>query len=219
VCDVAGEAFRVLAGARSARVRSSRLELPHPHYSRFYPKFAADEEFDVLCFEYGIELDDVVSREGIGSLGWMGKQQSSIKVVHCLFASTRPNVALASPLHFNHVQTSEKEQLRKEHGKDDASAVQQASDEIIYKIDIPANRYDMLCLEGIARALNVFKGRIPAPQYKLADMRGESSRWRFAQGGADGGLAFHAHWPQQHPLVTAFRTTHPKRKQASPCSS
>lgn len=43
---------------------------------------------------------------------------------------------------------------------------------MIYKIDIPANRYDMLCLEGIARALNVFKGRIQPPQYKLADMAG-----------------------------------------------
>lgn len=42
----------------------------------------------------------------------------------------------------------------------------------IYKIDIPANRYDMLCLEGIARALNVFKQRIPAPTYRLANMEG-----------------------------------------------
>ncbi|KIY99755.1 phenylalanyl-tRNA synthetase, beta subunit [Monoraphidium neglectum] len=89
-----------------------------------------DEEFDALCFEYGIELDDV---------------------------------------------TSEKELLRKEHGAaaGDAAQFAGASDEVIYKIDIPANRYDMLCLEGIARALNVFKGRVEAPQYRLADMRGK----------------------------------------------
>lgn len=87
-----------------------------------------DEEFDALCFEYGIELDDV---------------------------------------------TSEKELLRKEHGKEESASIQDASEEVIYKIDIPANRYDMLCLEGIARALNVFKGRIEAPQYKLADMSGK----------------------------------------------
>lgn len=31
----------------------------------------------------------------------------------------------------------------------------------------------MLCLEGIARALNIFKGRVEAPQYRLADMTGE----------------------------------------------
>ena len=48
----------------------------------------------------------------------------------------------------------------------------EASEEVIYKIDIPANRYDMLCLEGIARALNVFKGRIEPPRYSLADMTG-----------------------------------------------
>lgn len=45
--------------------------------------------------------------------------------------------------------------------------VEDASEEVLYKIDIPANRYDMLCLEGIARALNVFLGRIAPPQYKL----------------------------------------------------
>jgi phenylalanyl-tRNA synthetase beta chain len=31
----------------------------------------------------------------------------------------------------------------------------------------------MLCLEGIARALNIFKGKLEAPQYRLADMKGE----------------------------------------------
>jgi hypothetical protein len=34
-------------------------------------------------------------------------------------------------------------------------------------------RYDMLCVEGIARALNVFRRRIPTPAYRLADMTGE----------------------------------------------
>lgn len=46
-----------------------------------------------------------------------------------------------------------------------------ASDEVIYKIDIPANRYDMLCLEGISRALNVFGGAA-SPTYTVADMTG-----------------------------------------------
>jgi phenylalanyl-tRNA synthetase beta chain len=35
-----------------------------------------------------------------------------------------------------------------------------------YKIDIGANRYDLLCLEGIARSLNAFLGRSPAPIYR-----------------------------------------------------
>jgi len=87
-----------------------------------------DEEFDVLCFEYGIELDDV---------------------------------------------TSEKEMLRKELNKDSDHEMNNASEDVIYKIDIPANRYDMLCLEGIARALNIFKGRMPAPEYRLSNMEGK----------------------------------------------
>ena len=32
----------------------------------------------------------------------------------------------------------------------------------------------MLCVEGIARALNIFRGTIPSPQYKLADMTGKA---------------------------------------------
>ncbi|KAG2482402.1 hypothetical protein HYH03_018663 [Edaphochlamys debaryana] len=95
-----------------------------------------DEEFDQLCFDYGIELDDV---------------------------------------------TSEKEMLRKELASQAAKGAETklaaeaaaASEEVIYKIDIPANRYDMLCVEGIARALNIFRGTQPAPTYKLADMAGK----------------------------------------------
>lgn len=33
----------------------------HQHCYPAVPATAADEEFDQLCFEYGIELDDVVS--------------------------------------------------------------------------------------------------------------------------------------------------------------
>ncbi|EPS93551.1 hypothetical protein FOMPIDRAFT_1026498 [Fomitopsis schrenkii] len=35
------------------------------------------------------------------------------------------------------------------------------------KIEIPANRYDLLCIEGIARALRIFLELDKAPQYKL----------------------------------------------------
>ena len=35
------------------------------------------------------------------------------------------------------------------------------------KIEIPANRYDMLCFEGIALMLNIFLRKTPAPTYKL----------------------------------------------------
>lgn len=68
------------------------------------------------------------------------------------------------------MQTSEKEMLRKELQQSSNNAqLEAASDEVIYKIDIPANRYDMLCLEGIARALNIFRGKCSPPNYTLAE--------------------------------------------------
>ncbi|KAJ2707724.1 phenylalanine--tRNA ligase subunit beta [Coemansia sp. IMI 203386] len=38
------------------------------------------------------------------------------------------------------------------------------------KIDIPANRYDLLCIEGLSRALSVFLGREKEPNYRLASI-------------------------------------------------
>lgn len=61
----------------------------------------------------------------------------------------------------------------KELNKSEAINVE-PNDEVIYRIDIPANRYDMLCLEGIARALNIFTARLTSVEYKLADMTGAS---------------------------------------------
>uniref|UniRef100_H3D9Y4 Phenylalanine--tRNA ligase beta subunit n=1 Tax=Tetraodon nigroviridis TaxID=99883 RepID=H3D9Y4_TETNG len=77
-----------------------------------------DEEFDELCFEFGLELDEI---------------------------------------------TSEKEIISKEKGDCKASG---ASDVILYKIDVPANRYDLLCLEGLVRGLQVFKNKLEAPRYR-----------------------------------------------------
>ncbi|BFZ55798.1 phenylalanine--tRNA ligase subunit beta [Savitreella phatthalungensis] len=37
------------------------------------------------------------------------------------------------------------------------------------KIDIPANRYDLLCIEGIARAFNIFLGRQEVPNYAVSE--------------------------------------------------
>ena len=58
------------------------------------------EQFDELCFEFGIELDE-----------------------------------------WEDVRGEEGKVLRRD-----------------YKIEIPANRYDLLCFEGLTRALNVFLG-------------------------------------------------------------
>ncbi|KAM6177829.1 phenylalanine--tRNA ligase beta subunit isoform 2-T2 [Rhynchocyon petersi] len=87
-----------------------------------------DEEFDELCFEFGLELDEI---------------------------------------------TSEKELISKEQGNEKAAG---ASDVVLYKIDVPANRYDLLCLEGLVRGLQVFKERIKAPVYKRVMPNGEMHR-------------------------------------------
>ncbi|KAK6207188.1 phenylalanine--tRNA ligase subunit beta [Pestalotiopsis sp. IQ-011] len=75
------------------------------------------EEFEELCFEFGIELDEDTENDD------------------------RPVV--------NGVQ--EPPQL---------------------KIEIPANRYDMLCFEGIALMLNIFLGKQPAPDFRLVEPAG-----------------------------------------------
>ncbi|WFD44773.1 phenylalanine--tRNA ligase [Malassezia psittaci] len=67
------------------------------------------EQFDELCFQFGIELDDDTTEEVKG--------------------------------------TDERPQ---------------------FKIDIPANRYDLLCFEGILRALRIFLGKDQPPNYRLS---------------------------------------------------
>jgi phenylalanyl-tRNA synthetase beta chain len=81
-----------------------------------------DEEFDELCFSFGIELDDITSER------LMAEKESATS------------------------STSHKG----------------LSEEVIYKIEIPANRCDLLCLEGLSRALRIFLGKEPVPKFELA---------------------------------------------------
>ncbi|KAL1137504.1 hypothetical protein V6Z11_A12G311900 [Gossypium hirsutum] len=81
------------------------------------------EEFEDLCFSFGIELDDV---------------------------------------------TTEKAIISKEKHLEEEKPT--ADDEIIYKIEVPANRYDLLCLEGLAQALLVFNGKEKIPKYTVANI-------------------------------------------------
>jgi len=53
-------------------------------------------------------------------------------------------------------QTSERQILKKETGADPGK---EASNEVLFRIDVPANRYDLLCLEGLAQAILIFQGR------------------------------------------------------------
>merc|ERR1712000_631309 len=79
------------------------------------------EEFDDLCFDFGIELDEDTENE------------------------ERPVV--------NGVQTPPQ-----------------------LKIEIAANRYDMLCFEGIALNLNIFLGRQKPPNFKVVAPKSEDEQ-------------------------------------------
>nr|CAI5818626.1 unnamed protein product [Callosobruchus analis] len=83
-------------------------------------KTYTDDEFQSLCFEFGLELDEV---------------------------------------------TTERQMITKEQGED-SKLTTGASEEILYRIDIPANRYDLLCLEGLVQGLLVFQGKMSPPVYK-----------------------------------------------------
>ncbi|TRY73786.1 hypothetical protein TCAL_01940 [Tigriopus californicus] len=67
-----------------------------------------EEAFDELCFEFGLELDEVVREV------------------------------------------------------DDATGLEV----VTYKIEIGANRYDLLCLEGLVRNLLIFQGQLALPRYQ-----------------------------------------------------
>ncbi|XP_076389314.1 phenylalanine--tRNA ligase beta subunit isoform X3 [Megachile rotundata] len=77
----------------------------------------SDEEFQDLCFKFGLELDEV---------------------------------------------TTEKQIIMKEQGVVENAGT---SEEIIYKIDIPANRHDLLCLESLSVGLLIFLNELDIPRY------------------------------------------------------
>lgn len=57
--------------------------------------------------------------------------------------------------------------MTKEQG--DVASAQDASEEVIYRIDIPANRYDLLCLEGLVSGLMVFQKKMEPPKYERVE--------------------------------------------------
>lgn len=77
----------------------------------------SDEQFDELCFKFGIELDEI---------------------------------------------TSEKQMALKEKG-----AAGTGSDDVIYKIDLPANRYDLISMEGLVMALKIFTEKMQPPEFEV----------------------------------------------------
>jgi len=95
-------------------------DLLFTHLGRSY----SDEGFDELCFEFGVELDEITSERE------EAQKSSTVKL-----------------------------------SKEEIAAL---SEKVVYKIDVPANRYDLLCVEGLSRALRIFLGDQEAPEYHLA---------------------------------------------------
>ncbi|KAM3719716.1 Phenylalanine--tRNA ligase beta subunit [Dirofilaria immitis] len=63
--------------------------------------------------------------------------------------------------------TSEKAAAQKEQGLSmDKKNISKLCDEELYKIELPANRYDLLCVEGLSRALRIFRNEIKPPTYQ-----------------------------------------------------
>lgn len=62
----------------------------------------------------------------------------------------------AGILMFTWFQVTEKELVTREKGKEKSRG---CSIEPVYKVEIPANRYDLLCPEGLSRALMIFESK------------------------------------------------------------
>uniref|UniRef100_A0AAF5PW73 Phenylalanine--tRNA ligase beta subunit n=1 Tax=Wuchereria bancrofti TaxID=6293 RepID=A0AAF5PW73_WUCBA len=63
--------------------------------------------------------------------------------------------------------TSEKAAAQKEQSlTTDEKDLSKLCDEEIYKIELPANRYDLLCIEGLSRALRIFRSEMKPPIYR-----------------------------------------------------
>lgn len=89
-----------------------------------------DEQFEDLCFKFGVELDDITSEKEI----YMREQGKTANAVR-------------------------------------DSALESLSDEKLYKIDIPANRYDLLSAEGMTTALKVFSMGLVPPRFQVLNRK------------------------------------------------
>ncbi|KAG9510108.1 Phenylalanine--tRNA ligase beta subunit, partial [Fragariocoptes setiger] len=97
-----------------------------------------EEQFDALCFEFGIELDEVTS-------------EKQIALKECGTIESDP------PAKSNDISSTDH------------------SEDIIYKIDVPANRYDLLSVEGLSQALSIFQGLVSPPSYKTLSSQLDSN--------------------------------------------
>ena len=92
----------------------------YKHKSNLIENHIADEEFEDLCFEYGLEME-------MGN----GEEMNMARI-----------------------------------DKDGNNV--NMKDTMVYKIEVPANRYDLLCLEGISSAIRMYLNKDKIPTFKLS---------------------------------------------------
>lgn len=119
ICDQFSLYFTVVA----LLPRMPTLLAPRDTLFRLIGRSFTQDEFDELCFSFGIELDDV---------------------------------------------TSEKNMEDKEHATSRSYSSSDASEEALYKIEVPANRYDLLSTEGLSVAVKCYLGLCPPPRYAIS---------------------------------------------------
>ena len=61
--------------------------------------------------------------------------------------------------------------------KEQAKKKENLSDETLYRIEVPANRYDLLCLEGLALSLRVFLGLMESQIYRTKNLSAELNKF------------------------------------------
>lgn len=108
------------------------LAVARDYLFKLIGKTYSQEDFEKLCFEFGVELDDVTS-----------EREMRMREI-----STAEGLG----------EKKDKKAIKAELDK--------LSDAVIYKIDTPANRYDLLSAESMAIALKVFLGMAP-PRFNV----------------------------------------------------
>ncbi|MCP9261423.1 Phenylalanine--tRNA ligase beta subunit [Dirofilaria immitis] len=108
------------------------------------------KEFENLLFDYGLELDEVTVKYELFLEGNINC------ILHYIVLPVNAIII-----------TSEKAAAQKEQGLSmDKKNISKLCDEELYKIELPANRYDLLCVEGLSRALRIFRNEIKPPTYQ-----------------------------------------------------
>eukprot|EP01083_Nonionella_stella_P004810 14016_1 len=106
------------------------------------------QKFADLCFDFGIELDEVTSQYE--------------QILHEKGGSLPDKIKKNKKKLFQAIPE-----------------LKDADTEELYKIDVPANRYDLLCVEGLTRALRIFEGKEKHPNYRIINKDDEKQMITF----------------------------------------